>query len=55
MLYICSDCAKEMDYTSPKGHMPTMHEGECDVCGKQKTLSAETDWIKPNEKERMWD
>jgi len=54
--YLCSECARKMKWRWPKGHMATCHSGLCDVCGKEKRLSCENDWLRPGEKHlREWD
>jgi len=54
--YLCSDCAVKMNWRWEADHCATCHNGKCDVCGKEKVLSCENDWIKPNEKTlKQWD
>lgn len=45
--YLCSDCAEDLGGTWPDGHLATMHEGYCDVCGEKSALSHMTDWEWP--------
>jgi len=54
--YLCSECAKSLGWRWPKGHMATYHHGTCDVCGEEKDLACEDDWLKPRESVlRNWD
>ena len=50
--FICADCALRKGCTYPEGHLATAHEGECDCCGKIKTLLNVGDWDWPDGKAR---
>ena len=52
--YLCDDCAVARGWKKPKGHMPTMHTANCDVCGERKSLSCWNDWL-INGVQKEWD
>ena len=50
--YICCSCAELHGGTRPEGHMPTGHDGECDVCKANAAVANVGDWNWPDGKAR---
>jgi len=50
--YLCSECANKLGGKWPEGHVATFHFGDCDVCGKNKSLANVGDWNWPDKKHR---
>lgn len=42
--WICRSCALDKGWTWPKGHVATMHGGECPYCNEKASLSCYDDW-----------
>jgi hypothetical protein len=54
--YLCHQCASDIGWSWPDGHVATQHEGVCDVCGKKRGLTCQNDWLKRGQKKlRSWD
>ena len=50
--YVCTSCAETHGGTWPEGHVATWHEGECQVCGCNKSVANVGDWNWPDGKAR---
>lgn len=43
--YLCHECAMKLGWRDIPGHYCTAHSGKCDVCGEEKTLTCENDYL----------
>lgn len=44
MVWSCQPCAEKVGAKVPHGHQPTWWTGKCDLCGKEKAVTAERDF-----------
>lgn len=46
--WVCFDCGNKYGNGFPEGHVCTVHEGICGVCGKKKPVTEPRDfrWLK---------
>lgn len=49
--YICGTCAKKKGLRWPKGHCATATIEECPYCGKEKSTTSISDWLKPGQRD----
>ena len=54
--YLCTDCAekKGLKWRHPD-HCATVHPGNCDICGEEKTLACVNDYRNENGPIGEWD
>lgn len=47
--WVCSECGNKYGHGMPEGHVCTMHNDVCGVCGKQKAVTQPRDfgYLKP--------
>jgi len=41
---VCLECATERGARIPKGHQPTWHHGDCDICEESKAVTESRDF-----------
>ena len=55
--YICGNCARKAGGRWERGHVATMHTGECPYCGQRRPLVAVSDyhWKRGSGLHYVWD